>query len=127
VNTLFQDSIPLDRFSLWEKTRSKRSPFSFTLEFTARCNNNCRHCTVNLPAEDRAAKNRELSLDETKEIIDEAVSLGALWCLITGGEPPVEGGFFRSLLIPEEKPLPGIVCDFSLNALRVKVQAAKVE
>ena len=89
----FQSSIPLDEFSLWEKTREKRIPFSFELEITARCNNDCRHCYINLSAGDRVAKDKELSFGEIKEIVDEAVSLGALWCLITGGEPLLRNDF----------------------------------
>ena len=87
----FQRSIPLAEFPLWETP--KRIPFSFELEVTARCSNNCRHCYINLPAGDRAAEGKELSLEELKEIIDEAVSLGALWCLITGGEPLLRDDF----------------------------------
>jgi radical SAM protein with 4Fe4S-binding SPASM domain len=77
--------MPLAEFPLWEKT--KRIPFAFELEITARCNNNCRHCCINLPAGDMKAREQELSLEEIKEIIDQAVSMGAIWCLITGGEP----------------------------------------
>jgi radical SAM protein with 4Fe4S-binding SPASM domain len=87
----FQRSIPLAEFPLWETP--KRIPFSFELEVTARCNNNCRHCYINLPAGDRAAEGKELSFEEIREIIDEAVSLGALWCLITGGEPLLRDDF----------------------------------
>lgn len=83
----FHNSVPLNEWPLWEKTETKRVPFSFELEVTGRCNNNCRHCTINLPAGDRAAKGRELSLKEIAKIVDKAVSMGALWGLITGGEP----------------------------------------
>lgn len=89
----FQRSIPLDQFSLWEKTRAKRIPFSFELEITARCNNDCRHCYINLPAGDRVARDKELSFEEIKEIVDETVSMGALWCLVTGGEPLLREDF----------------------------------
>jgi len=105
LNTFFQNSIPLDQFSLWEKTRAKRIPFSFELELTARCNNDCRHCTINLPAGDRAARGRELSLEEIRELVDEAVSLGSLWCLITGGEPLLREDFFSVYLYMKKKGL----------------------
>jgi len=87
-------SIPLPQFSLWEKVKKKRRVVSFQLEITARCNNNCRHCFINLPAKDRQAKQEELSFDEIKKISDEAVSLGALDCLLTGGEPLLREDFF---------------------------------
>ncbi len=87
-------SQPLPEFSLWKKMRAKRALVSFNLEVTARCNNNCRHCCINLPARDRSAQEKELSLEEIKEIVDEAVALGALWCLLTGGEPLLREDFF---------------------------------
>ena len=105
MNHCSQGSIPLDQFSLWEKTKEKRIPFSFELDITARCNNDCRHCYINLPAGDRKAKGRELSLVEIKEIVDEAVSLGALWCLITGGEPLLREDFSAVYLHMKQKGL----------------------
>jgi radical SAM protein with 4Fe4S-binding SPASM domain len=105
VNDLFQGSLPLDQFSLWEKTREKRIPFSFELELTARCNNDCRHCYINLPAGDKVAKDKELSLEEIKEIVDQAVSMGALWCLITGGESLLREDFSSIYLYMKKKGL----------------------
>jgi radical SAM protein with 4Fe4S-binding SPASM domain len=105
LNNVFQDSISLTEFSLWEKTREKRIPFSFELDITARCNNNCRHCYINLPAGDRVAQDKELSLGEIKELVDEAVSLGALWCLITGGEPLLREDFPSLYLHMKKKGL----------------------
>jgi radical SAM protein with 4Fe4S-binding SPASM domain len=90
----FQSFVPLDQFSLWDKTKAKRIPFSFELEVTARCNNNCRHCCINLPGGDIKARKQELSLEEIKEITDQAVAMGAIWCLITGGEPLLREDFF---------------------------------
>jgi radical SAM protein with 4Fe4S-binding SPASM domain len=101
----FQSSVPLDQFSLWEKTKAKRIPFSFELEVTARCNNACRHCCINLPAGDMKAREQELSLEEAKDIIDQAVSMGALWCLITGGEPLLREDFFSFYLYMKKKGL----------------------
>ena len=86
-------SIPLTEFSLWQKAKEKRIPLSFDLEITARCNNNCRHCYINLPAGDKSAKKRELTNSEIKTIAKDAVSLCALWCLVTGGEPLLREDF----------------------------------
>jgi radical SAM protein with 4Fe4S-binding SPASM domain len=86
-------SLSLPDFPLWEKLKAKRAPLSFELEVTARCNNNCVHCYINLPAGDPAARARELSLAEIAEIGKEAVGLGAVWCLITGGEPLLREDF----------------------------------
>jgi radical SAM protein with 4Fe4S-binding SPASM domain len=105
LKSFFEDSIPLPEFALWEKTRAKRIPFSFELEITARCNNDCRHCYINLPAGDKAARDKELSLEEIKELVDQAVSMGALWCLITGGEPLLREDFFSIYLFMKKKGL----------------------
>ena len=105
MNTFFQDSIPLDQFSLWEKTRAKRIPLSFGVELTARCNNDCRHCYINLPAGDRTAIDKELSFEEIKRIVDEAARLGALWCLLTGGEPLLRRDFVSIYLYMKKKGL----------------------
>jgi radical SAM protein with 4Fe4S-binding SPASM domain len=86
-------SLSLPDFPLWQKLKAKRAPLSFELEITARCNNNCRHCYINLPAGDQKAKARELSLEEFIEIAREAVALGAVWCLLTGGEPLIREDF----------------------------------
>ena len=83
----------LPDFPLWERMKANRIPASFSLEVTARCNNDCPHCYINLPAGDREAKAKELSLGEIGDIADQAVSLGALWCLITGGEPLLREDF----------------------------------
>jgi radical SAM protein with 4Fe4S-binding SPASM domain len=83
----------LEDFSLWEKKKQKGALFSFTLETTARCNNRCRHCYINLPETDSSARADELSLAQLKDIADQAVDLGAVWCLITGGEPLLRDDF----------------------------------
>ncbi len=86
-------SLPLPELPLWDKMKIHRDLISFDLEVTARCNNDCRHCYINLPAGDKTARENELSFEEIGEIADEAVSLGALWCLITGGEPLLREDF----------------------------------
>jgi MoaA/NifB/PqqE/SkfB family radical SAM enzyme len=89
----FVSAVPLPHFALWQRTVGKRVPFSFDLELTARCNNDCRHCYIALPAGDREAQGKELSLEEIRDIAGQAVALGALWCLITGGEPLLREDF----------------------------------
>ena len=90
---------------LWEKMREKRGLISFDYEITARCNLKCRHCYINLPAGDRRAKERELSLAEIERIADEAVSLGAVWCLLSGGEPLLREDFREIYLMLKRKGL----------------------
>jgi radical SAM protein with 4Fe4S-binding SPASM domain len=89
---------PLPGFELWDRMKERRAPIAFDLEVTARCNNDCRHCYINLPAGDRDARARELSLYEIECISSEAVSLGAVWCLLTGGEPLLRDDFFELYL-----------------------------
>lgn len=101
----FVSSADLHDFSLWKRQKARKALISFDLEITARCSNNCRHCYINLPAGDRVAKDKELSLEEIKEIADEAVSLGALWCLITGGEPLLREDFADIYLYLKRKGL----------------------
>ena len=98
-------AVSLADFELWKRLRDKRALVSFDLEITARCNNNCRHCYINLPAGDREAISNELSFEEIKEICDEAVSLGALWCLITGGEPLLRNDFIDIYLYLKKRGL----------------------
>jgi 2-iminoacetate synthase ThiH len=42
------------------------------MEITERCNNNCIHCTINLPRNDSKARSNELSTEEIKRILNEA-------------------------------------------------------
>ena len=80
-----------DRFNPWEG----RSPFlhSLDIELTERCNNNCIHCYINLPADDLTARDRELSTSQIKDILIEAASLGCLTVRFTGGEPLLREDF----------------------------------
>ena len=110
-------SIPLPEFSLWEKMKKGRALFSFDLEITARCNNNCRHCYINVPAGDKGSKEKELSLEEIRDIADEAASLGALWCLITGGEPLLREDFADIYLCLRKK---GLLVSVFTNATLVR-------
>jgi len=86
-------TMEIQQFSLWEKIKTKRIPLSFNLEITARYNMNCRHCYINLPAGDKEVQARELTAAEIETIARQAVELGALWCLITGGEPLLRDDF----------------------------------
>jgi radical SAM protein with 4Fe4S-binding SPASM domain len=92
-------------FSLWKKMVSKRIPSKITFDLTARCNNQCRHCYINLPASDQKAKNQELSLGEIDAIAAQAVELGAVWCSLTGGEPLLRPDFPEIYLALKKKGL----------------------
>lgn len=81
----------IDQATLWKG----KSPLigRLDIELTERCNNNCIHCCINLPADDKEAKARELAIEEWKKILTEAVSLGCLTVRFTGGEPLLRGDF----------------------------------
>jgi radical SAM protein with 4Fe4S-binding SPASM domain len=123
VRESFISSKNLQEFSLWKRMEIKRIPFVFDFEITARCNLNCRHCYINLPAADRTAANKELSLDEIREIVDEAVSLGALWCLVTGGEPLLRDDFLEIYLYLRRK---GLLVTVFTNATLVNKEHIRV-
>ena len=84
---------PLRDFSIWDRYDAPGKLFSFDLELTARCNLNCRHCYINLPAGDLNNALKELSLKEISDIADQAISMGAIWCLLSGGEPLLRKDF----------------------------------
>jgi len=83
----------IQRFALWERMKSHRAPISFTLEITARCNNDCRHCYINLPAGDPSVRADELTTHEILDIARQAADMGAVWCLLSGGEPLLRDDF----------------------------------
>ena len=73
-NFVTQSSLP--EYSLWDRAKKQHVPLGFDLEITARCNNDCRHCYINLSAGDQVAQRKELALSEIESIIDQAVDHG---------------------------------------------------
>jgi MoaA/NifB/PqqE/SkfB family radical SAM enzyme len=63
------------------------------MELTERCNNDCIHCWINLPADDVRVRKRELTTNKIKEILKESSSLGCLTVRFTGGEPLLREDF----------------------------------
>jgi radical SAM protein with 4Fe4S-binding SPASM domain len=122
VKDPFISELALSKYKLWDKYKAGgRMLTSFNLEITARCNNNCRHCFINLPADDKEAAKKELSLDEIKCIIDQAADLGALWCLLTGGEPLLRKDFFDIYLYLKKK---GFLVSVFTNATLINKEHA---
>ena len=83
----------IPEYSLWEKMGTTKACIGFSIEVTSRCNNSCRHCYINMPANDPLAREQELSAGQILDIADQAVRLGAVWCTITGGEPLIRPDF----------------------------------
>jgi MoaA/NifB/PqqE/SkfB family radical SAM enzyme len=67
-----------------------RLPLRGSIDLTYRCNNNCRHCWLHVPAN---ASEPELSLDEIRRIADEARAMGCREWSISGGEPMLRPDF----------------------------------
>ena len=101
----FVASTTLRELSVFRDLADRRTPLSFDLEITARCNNDCRHCYINLSAGDPEARRKELSPAEIGDIADQAVAMGAMWCLISGGEPLLRNDFAEIYLMLRKKGL----------------------
>ena len=71
---------------------------SLDIELTERCDNDCIHCCVNLPAGDAAARAREMTTAEVEGLLDQAADLGCLQVRFTGGEPLLRADFERLYL-----------------------------
>lgn len=93
MSNSFVSHAALPSHPLWDRMQAQRRPLSFDIEITARCHNDCRHCYINVPASDREAASRELTVDEISRIAKQATSMGVFWALITGGEPLLRKDF----------------------------------
>ncbi len=91
VAKAFARRVPSGRAELWKGGRPRLARLD--IELTERCNNDCIHCSVNLPAGDAGARRREWTTGEIKSILKEAASLGCLGVRFTGGEPLLREDF----------------------------------
>jgi radical SAM protein with 4Fe4S-binding SPASM domain len=98
MSQTFVTAVDIHDLGLGGRARGSH-PLSFDLEVTARCNLDCRHCYINRPAGDHEARSKELSLAQITRIAREAVAMGALWCLVTGGEPLLREDFLEIYLM----------------------------
>jgi radical SAM protein with 4Fe4S-binding SPASM domain len=101
--TVFQqNNSTRDRLHYVKKMDLNREPFwngkgppifQFEIELTERCDNDCIHCSINLPENDSKAKKKELSSKQWEDILKQAAELGALSVRFTGGEPLLREDF----------------------------------
>ena len=80
-----------------------RLPLDGSIEVTARCNLRCAHCYINEPAGDPQSKERELTLAEVCDLLDQMADEGCLWLLLTGGEPFVRPDFLEIYTYAKKK------------------------
>lgn len=106
---------------LWKN----RAPLSgrLDLELTERCNNDCLHCSINLPENDAAARQRELTTDNIKAILTEAAGLGTLSVRFTGGEPLLREDFVDLYLFARRQ---GLKVLLFTNARLISPELAKL-
>ena len=62
ISKHYTQKIHSGRAQLWDKKKPILTHLD--LELTERCNNDCIHCYINLPARDRDTRERELSTRE---------------------------------------------------------------
>ena len=87
----YTKQVPWHKASLWQDKKPLLGRLD--MELTERCNNNCIHCCINLPAGDRTAQERELASEEIKAILSQAAALGCMEVRFTGGEPLLRPDF----------------------------------
>ena len=83
--------VPSGAAGLWKS--AKPALARLDIELTERCNNNCLHCSVNLPAGDIEARAFEWTAARWKALLTEAAGLGCLVVRLTGGEPLLRADF----------------------------------
>lgn len=69
-----------------------RLPLEGSIDLAYRCNNNCRHCWLRIPADSQERK-EELTFEEIKRIVNEARNMGCREWSISGGEPMLRPDF----------------------------------
>lgn len=117
------EKINLDRFPFWQKIRKERYPSQVSMELTERCNNNCLHCYINLPANDEEVKKKEITFEEIKTLVDEAAKMGCVSWHLTGGEPFLRKDFPDIYLYLKKK---GIRVTVFTNATLINSKIAKL-
>lgn len=113
--------VPAQKKPLW--TGKKPLLSWLDIELTERCNNNCIHCYNNLPANDRKAREKEMSTGYIKDVLKEAASLGCLTVRFTGGEPLLRKDFEEIYIFTRKL---GIKVALFTNATLINSDLAKL-
>ena len=99
----YTEKTEVDHFPLWKKMEERGLFSHVSTELTERCNNNCIHCYINLPSDDKNAKKKEITFEEIKATANEAAKMGCLSWHLTGGEPLLREDFFDIYLCLKKK------------------------
>lgn len=104
-------------------------PLSVALELTYRCNLSCQMCyhhraEINPITREvfQTLKERELSFDEIKKLIDDMADLGVKVLSLHGGEPLLKSDFDEIVLYAKQK---GIILSMITNALTITEEKAQ--
>lgn len=105
-------------------SRADNSPLPghLDIELTERCDNNCIHCSINIPENDPKREN-ELNTSEWKKIIQEAANLGVLSIRFTGGEPLLREDFPELYMFTRKA---GIKVILFTNARKITSELARM-
>ena len=117
------EKINFECFPLWQRMKDKGYLSQVSMELTERCNNNCVHCYINLPANDEKVKKKEITFEEIRAIADEAARMGCLSWHLTGGEPLLREDFPDIYLYLKRK---GIGITVSTNATLINSEIANL-
>jgi len=85
---------------LHNKALQDKIPISGALELTYDCNFNCVHCYVK---DCNEKKEKDLSFNQIKDILDQIADAGCLWLLLTGGEPLMRKDFLDIYMYAKRK------------------------
>lgn len=80
-----------DQGLMWKGARPRLEQLD--VELTERCNNGCIHCCINRPANDAVARAGEMTTEQIRDLLRQAVDLGCLQVRFTGGEPLLRPDF----------------------------------
>jgi len=121
----------MDRSKFVEKVKPHEGGFLSTgshiighldMELTERCDNNCIHCSINIP-ENSPEQERELNTSEWKRLLEQAADLGVLKIRFTGGEPLLREDFSELYLFTRKL---GIKVIIFTNARKITSEIAKL-
>ncbi len=91
------------------------------VELTERCDNDCIHCCICLPADHEEARRREMTTGEVVGLLEQACDLGCLSVRYTGGEPLLRDDFEELYLAARRR---GLKVLLFTNARRITPELA---